>query len=130
LSRSPENVVAVTDDLTFRSRIEQSLAQAGIPVRFVAAHGLSESLRAARPTLALIDYGAYGGAASEALARVKADPSTADIPVLAFGPHLDRAGRDRAKASGADAVLSNAQVASDLPAFVRRWAGPRSEEAP
>jgi len=90
---------------------------------------LSESLRAHRPILALIDYAAYGGAAVEALARVKLDPLTREIPVLAYGPHMDLAGRDRAKAAGADGVLSNAQVASDLPALVRRWAGPRGEEA-
>jgi CheY-like chemotaxis protein len=122
-------VIAVTDDLTFRSRIEQSLGRAGIPVLFVPAQGLAESIRAHRPILALIDYASYGGAAVEALARVKTDPSIGGTPVLAYGPHMDLAGRERAKAAGADGLLSNAQVASDLPALVRRWAGSRREEA-
>ena len=130
LSSSPESVIAVTDDLTFRSRIEQSLGRAGVSVRFVPAQGLSESLRAHRPLLALIDYASYGGAAVEALARVKLDPLTSEIPILAYGPHMDLVGRDRAKTAGADGVLSNAQVASDLAALVRRWTGSRREEAP
>ena len=118
---SPE-VLAVTSDLTFRSRIEVSLKNAGIPVRFVPGSRLAEALQESLPSLILIDYSECGEEGFQALSRLKQNTLTRTIPVLAYGPHMDRAGRERAQAAGADAVLANSQVASELPALVRKWA--------
>ena len=116
-------MIAVTGDLTFRSRIEVALKNAGIPVRFVPGSRLAESLRESPlPSLILIDYSECGEEGFQALSRLKQDALTRAIPVLAYGPHMDRAGRERAQAAGADAVLANSQVASELPALVRKWA--------
>jgi len=115
-------VIAVTGDLTFRSRIEVALQNAGIPVRFVPGSRLAESLQESLPSLILIDYSECGEEGFLALSRLKQDILTRAIPVLAYGPHMDRAGRERAQAAGADAVLANSQVASELPALVRKWA--------
>jgi len=115
------SVLAATGDLAFRSRIDLSLSRAGIPVRFVAAQRLASEAAASRPSLILVDYAGLGEAEWSELSRIKRDPVTRDLPLLAFGPHLDHDGRDRATRSGADAILSNGEVAANLPAIVTEW---------
>ena len=42
-----------------------------------------------------------------------------NLPVVAFGPHVDVDGRQRAKAAGARRVLSNGNLSRDLPAILK-----------
>lgn len=114
-------VLAVTDDLIFRSKIRTSLEPAGHTVRFASASGLAAAVRESEPSLLLVDYSLCGEAGFEALAGLKQDPATRSIPILAYGPHLDLAARERARAAGADAVLANSQVASGLPGLISEW---------
>ena len=48
-------------------------------------------------------------------------PSTR-VPVVAYGPHVDRALRRRALAAGCDAVVGRAAIAGRLAALVKKWA--------
>lgn len=41
------------------------------------------------------------------------------IPVIAFGPHMDAEGRRKAKQAGAQRVLTNSNLARDLPIILR-----------
>jgi 5,8-dihydroxy-2-naphthoate synthase len=129
LSESSAKVLAVTDDLIFRSRIGVSLGREGIAVQFVAADRLEDAARENRPNLILLDYSAGGGAALAVLARMMESAATKSIPILAYGPHMDLPARERARAEGADEVLSNNEVATNLPALVRRWTIAPSETA-
>jgi len=121
LETLPGSVLAVTDDLMFRSRIDLALRNAGIAVRFVPANRLFESVRESPPGLILIDYSDCGEHGIGALSSLKQDPATRAIPILAYGPHRDLSGRDRARNAGADAVLTNSQVAAELPMLVAEW---------
>jgi CheY-like chemotaxis protein len=114
-------VLAATGDLAFRSRIDLALARAGIPVRFVAAGRLVSEVAASRPSLILVDYAGLGEAEWSELSRLKQDPASRDLPLLAYGPHLDHEARERAKGAGADALLSNGEVAANLAAIVMEW---------
>ncbi|MBT3267126.1 hypothetical protein HN371_08245 [Candidatus Poribacteria bacterium] len=49
------------------------------------------------------------------LAHVRSTPETRELPVLAFGSHVDTAAFKRAKELGADMVAPNSQIASDFP---------------
>ena len=42
-----------------------------------------------------------------------------NLPVVAFGPHVDAEGRQKAKAAGASRVLSNGNLARDLPIILK-----------
>ena len=42
-----------------------------------------------------------------------------NMPVVAFGPHVDAEGRQKAKAAGASRVLSNSKLARDLPIILK-----------
>ncbi|HEU5181943.1 MAG TPA: MqnA/MqnD/SBP family protein [Candidatus Polarisedimenticolia bacterium] len=116
-------VLGVTDDLMFRSRIEAVLRAAGIPSAFTSGERLTEVAAELLPRLILIDYSRCGEAGLQAIQALKAAAVTAGVPVVAYGSHMDLAGRDKARAAGADEVLANSQIASDLPGIVRRHAG-------
>ena len=42
-----------------------------------------------------------------------------DVPVVAFGPHVDTAARRKAKEAGARRVLSNGNLSRDLPMILK-----------
>jgi|GEM_PF-29260 len=122
-------ILAVTADLTLRSRIEVTLRNAGVPVRFVSSSGLGAALHGLTPSLLLIDYSALDDAGWEAVRAMKRGATTGGgVPLVAYGPHMDLQGRDRARDAGADEVVANSQIASQLLEIVRRHA--RQPEPP
>jgi hypothetical protein len=44
------------------------------------------------------------------------------IRVVAFGPHMDVEGRQKARAAGAERVLANSNLARDMPIILREIA--------
>lgn len=106
-----DDVVAVVTDLFFQSRISSAARHSGRVVRFVTA-GSDASGHA----LALVDLDA-GTDVLDAIRRLKAGSSA---PVVAFGPHVDVAGRKAAREAGADRVLAKSRFVSELPAILRR----------
>lgn len=120
--RGPIPVVAVVRDLFFAVRIRDTLAARGYTV---AVAKTAEAVRAAvatPPALLVIDLAFAGIDPPGLIASLKGDPTTAAIPILAFGSHLDHAARDAAKAAGADRVVANSKLAEDLPALAERYA--------
>jgi 1,4-dihydroxy-6-naphthoate synthase len=117
---SETTVLAVTADLTLRSRIEVTLRNAGVPVRFVSAAGLGAALGDLTASLVLLDYSALDEAGWETIRAMKRGPVAPGVPVVAYGPHMDLQGRDRARDAGADEVVANSQIASQLLEIVRR----------
>ena len=116
----PRTVLAVTDDLAFRSRIEVTLRNAGIPVKFTTGGKLASALSVEAPGLILLDYSRCGEEGLAVLSAMKQGAAAA-IPVVAYGPHLDLAGRDKVMAAGVEAVVANSQIASQLVEIVRRY---------
>jgi len=119
---APHTVLAVTSDLTFRSRIDVTLRHAGIAVRFVNAAGLSAALLDSPASLLLVDYSALDDSAWEAIRAMKSGAPAARMPLVAYGPHMDLQGRDRAMQAGADEVVANSQIATQLVEIIRRHA--------
>lgn len=119
---APHTVLAVTSDLTFRSRIDVTLRHAGIAVRFVNAAGLSAALLDSPASLLLVDYSALDDSAWEAIRAMKSGAPAARVPLVAYGPHMDLQGRDRAMQAGADEVVANSQIATQLVEIIRRHA--------
>ena len=116
-------VLALVPDLMFSTRIEQALRHLAYRAEFAADRGaLVARTRAAAPVLVLVDLAARGVDAAGAIQALKEDPATAEVPVVAFGPHLDEAARAAAQAAGADAVVANSKLALDLPSLVARYA--------
>lgn len=123
--RGGQRIVAVVRDLFFSVRIKETLQAHGYEVAVAkSAEALNAALAtpAVAPTLLILDLNFRELDPPATIARLKADPATRAIPILAFGSHLDHAARDAAKAAGADRVVANSQLADDLPGLVARVA--------
>ncbi len=118
-----QRIVAAVRDLFFSIRIKETLQAQGHEVtvaKSAATLDAALAVPAGTPTLLIIDLNFRTLDPPAMIARLKADPATRAIPILAFGSHLDHAARDAAKAAGADRVVANSQLADDLPGLVAR----------
>lgn len=116
-------IVVLVRDLFFAVRIGNTLRPLGYQVDVVNSETALAQALSARPTaLAIVDLGFTAIEPARQIAALKGHPATRDIPILAFGSHLDRAARDAANAAGADRVVANSKLTDDLPALVVRYA--------
>ena len=116
-------IVAIVRDLFFAVRIGNTLRPLGYRVDVVhSAAALGASLREDPPALLIVDLAHAAIDPPRQIADLKAGVVTGTIPILAFGSHLDQAGREAAKGAGADRVVANSKLTEDLPALVARYA--------
>jgi two-component system cell cycle response regulator DivK len=76
---------------------------------------------AERPDLVLMDLSLPVIDGWEATRRIKADPSTASIPVIALTAHAMSGDEEKAKAAGCDDFLTKPVDEDLLFAALRRW---------
>ena len=121
-------VVVLNRDLMFGMRIRGVLQALGYEASFVAdAAAFAALVRSSEPAPALglidmngeVDWGVVRG--------LKDDPGI-NVPLLAFGPHVDVAGRRAAKTAGVDRLVSNGEFHRDPAGLIRRYAR-RADEA-
>lgn len=106
-----DDVVAVVTDLFFQSRISTAARYSDRRVRF-----LSASLDTSGYALALVDLDAN----PDVLAAIRRLKAMSSAPVVAFGPHIDTAGRKAAREAGADRILAKSRFVSELPVLLRK----------
>ena len=122
-------VVVLNRDLMFGSRIRNALWSLGLGAVFAADTAkFAELIRSSGPALVLGVIDMNGGVDWQAVRELKDDP-TVDVPLIAFGPHVDVAGRRAAKAAGIDRLLSNGEFHRDTAGLVRRYAHPMPPRA-
>lgn len=123
---TPTKVLVIVKDLFFQTRLEGGLAHLGLDPAFVAA---SADLVAAAPgaALAIVDLAARQADPVEAIRAVRA--ARPDLPILAFGSHMDLDLRQRALDAGATRVVANSAMATDLAGIVGRLLGRRAPES-
>jgi DNA-binding response OmpR family regulator len=112
-----KKVLLLERDVFFVVKVRDTLKHLGYETQ--VARGAEEFVRklaAEAPTLAMVHTGLAGVAWEEVIARARA----AQVPTLAFGSHIDLEAQQAARRAGADRVISNARLAKDLPAIVRR----------
>jgi CheY-like chemotaxis protein len=106
-----DDVVAIVTDLFFQSRISSAARHTGRTVRF-----LTTGAEAPVYALALVDL----DAATDVLDAIRRLKAASSAPIVAFGPHVDTAGRKAARNAGADRVLAKSRFVSELPAILQR----------
>ena len=96
-------LLLVEDNEMNRDMLSRRLARKGYEVLLAedAERGLALA-RAERPALVLMDLSLPGIDGREATRRLKADPVTAAIPVIALTAHAMASDRDAAMAAGCD----------------------------
>jgi len=113
-------VLLLERDLFFSVKIRDTLRH--LNYETVVARNeedFARKLAANAPKLAIINIATAGVAWERVIAQARA----ADVPVLAFGPHVDLEAQQQARQADANRVVSNSKLAQDLPAIVRRMLG-------
>jgi len=118
------HVIAVVDDLMFLSRIREAARGAGAEVRSV--RGARDLVQAARDGGRLVLVAADGSRLpwAEAVGALRADPSVAAVPVIAFLSHVHAERADAARAAGASRVLARGAFVQELPRLMAAAAAP------
>jgi CheY-like chemotaxis protein len=116
---TPALLLAIVDDLFVRSRIDAAADVTGVEVRYV---GTSDEIREAvadGPARAmLVGMAATRRRWPELIRQIRAEPSTRDLFVLAFGPHKNLELRAQALDAGADRVVANSAFTRLLPTLL------------
>ena len=104
---TPPTILLVEDNLHNRKIFQGVLAHAGFHV--VEAEDGGKALAAVaheRPDLILMDLSIPVVDGWECTRRLKADPSTRSIPIIALTAHAMRGDEERARGAGCDGYLS------------------------
>ena len=110
-------VLVLERDLFFSVKIRDTLRHLNYETVVARSEDdFARKLAASAPSLAIINIATAGVAWEQVIARAKA----ADVPVLAFGPHVDLEAQQQARQAGANRVVSNSKLAKDLPVIVGR----------
>jgi DNA-binding NarL/FixJ family response regulator len=110
-------LVAGVDDLFFRSKIEATARHLAVPIRFAEAGDLPREARGADVAAVLLELSS-NGAALEAVGKIRAEKSTASLPIVGFLSHVDHELRRRAESAGVTRVLARSEFSETLPDLV------------
>lgn len=121
-------ILVVEDNEDNRLIYSLALGHAGYAV-LEAVTGLDgvERARTLLPDLILMDVSLPGIDGWEATRRLKADPTTRDIPVIAVTAHAMATDRDRAIAAGCDGYLAKPVAPQVVVGTVARYLAERGE---
>jgi len=112
-------VLVACRDLMFRSKVDTTLRHMGFESRSLgAADDPRAALGSFVPAAVIVDL-ALGDERWRAIVAA-ARENTPPLPILAFGPHVDHAAQQAARAAGCTLVVANSRLARELPALVER----------
>lgn len=122
--QSQPAIIALVPDLLFGVRVRDVLAQLGYAaqVHETAAAARAALERVAAPDVALLIVDLRGPVADVADLVAAAKSLDAQLPVLAFGSHVDVERQQAARAAGVDRVVANSKFSADLPSLVSAMA--------
>ncbi len=114
-------ILVVDDFADNRELFAATFVQAGYEVE-QAGNGQEalDIIGRRRPTVVVTDLAMPVLDGWEATRRIKADPATRDIIVIAITGHATSVSMKRAQEAGADAVIAKPCLPSDLMALVRK----------
>jgi len=111
-------ILALEKDLFFAVRMRDTLRHYEMEVTTVRTLAAFEQHLTAKegPALVIVNTATTGVDWEEAIRQAWAR----DLPVLAFGSHMDLEARAKALNAGALRVVANSKFTSDMPGLVRR----------
>ena len=111
-----KKILVLVGDLLFASRIEGTLAACAYDVHTAPATAEAATIaREWEPDGIVISFGISSQDWEHAIRAIRAEESLAETPLLAFGPHVDTAGRAAATAAGATRVITNGAFFNRMP---------------
>ncbi|KPL88833.1 response regulator [Herpetosiphon geysericola] len=119
-----QTIVAYVPDLMFGIRVRDVLQQLGYHAIVADSLAAAQQALAADLGLLIVDLRSESEATSALVQAAKAlDPQ---LPVLAFGSHVDVERQKAARAAGCDRVVANSKFSSDLPNLIATLVRPQS----
>ncbi len=117
-------IVCLEADLFFAPRLNDVIRrQGGLPVIVETPDAFVDALARYFPVLALLDLASEGDWA-QAITRCKLRPDTSQIPLIAFGSHVDVTTLRAARQAGADHAWPRSKLMGELPEVVDRYLHP------
>jgi PleD family two-component response regulator len=108
-------ILALVDDLMFRSKIKSAATHTGVDVRFAASPDSAlAAMRTESPALVIFDLNNTRADPLGTLAAMKRDAALASIPTVGYVSHVDATTIDAARAAGVDDVLARSAFAMKL----------------
>ncbi len=107
-------IVACVEDLFFRSKIEATARHLNVPVRFTEPKDLAKAVAPDDTGAVLVEISEDGGSL-EAVARLRQNSATKDLPVIGFLRHTDRELARQAEAAGLTRVMPRSEFSETLP---------------
>jgi CheY-like chemotaxis protein len=124
-------ILLVEDNVMNRDMLSRRLERRGYEVHLAedGAQGL-ETARTAAPELVLMDMSLPVMDGWEATRRLKADPATRSIPVIALTAHAMSGDEQKARAAGCDDFDTKPIELSRLLEKIEHWLGRSTPPAP
>ena len=117
----------VISDLLFRSKIDDAARRVGVPLRVAkSVEQLERHLANATPAVVLIDLEMEGLDTHAMLARLRATPAAATVPVIGFAGHTNVEVIHAARANGVQ-VMARSAFVSQLPSLMENIAASRGD---
>jgi CheY-like chemotaxis protein len=108
-------VLALVDDLMFKSKIKSTAAGVGVTVTFAGSGETALALmRAELPALVILDLNNPRIDPIGTVVAMKHDAALSSIRTLGFVSHIDAATIDAARAAGVDEVLARSAFTAGL----------------
>lgn len=108
------SIVACVEDLFFRSKIEATARHLNVPLRFAEPKDLAKAVLPDGTAAVLVEI-SEGGASLDAVARLRQNSATKDLPVIGFLRHTDRELARQAESVGFTKVVARSEFSETLP---------------
>lgn len=120
----PRVIVCLAPDLFFAPRLADVIQQlGGQPVIVATPEAFVEAVDRYFPVLALLDLAIEGDWAF-AITRCKIRPQTSQVPLIAYGSHVDATTLRAARHAGADHAWARSKLMAELPQVVAHHLNP------
>lgn len=118
-----QNILAVVEDLFFTVKIVDAAKRAGMQVTFVKTEAdVFEKVKMG-VALVIIDLNLASIEPIALIERLKADPETAGISLLAYVSHVQGELKQKAHDAGCDVVLAKSAFSTNIQQILRRHSG-------
>ena len=122
-------ILALVDDLMFRSKIKSIATQHGIGVAFVQSSDAAlGAIRGQMPSLVILDLNNQRADPLGTMAAIKNDAALASIPTVGYVSHVDVDTINAARAAGVGEVLARSAFAARLTELLANPAPDRSQD--
>lgn len=112
--------VLLTTDLIFSTKVTGTARALGLEIAVAAdVEQAAELCCGELQGCVFIDLGILDEEITSVVSRLRSAAGT--VPIVAYGPHVDKARLDQARAAGCDEVLPRSKFSAELPDLLLRY---------